>query len=413
MRLISYSTIILLFGFLLYSNSSEQTKLNKEGESVSLNGITYFYSVNEEETDKAKNIYYELLKINKPKYKLNKIPFVIAEFKRNRSKNTPLFLTTKQQENDGEFKIVFFKKNIEAFFINKILPILKNRVDFPMNTNKNGLSEVFYLKFLISHLAKLTGPSIVQNSEKEFLTLDKILFDKLLIIENIRSEMAAISITNSLLKKNLILGKQVLIMFYEEIAHLIYLSENGSEVQKKYSKKIIEFYNKKGCINHNIITNKTGLDIDNMKIVSNKLLSKMTKFETKSDKEENIAAIVKFLEDSDENDNIKVEKTIKIIQPNGGEVWELGDKKEIIWEAKGLSNNIKITIWKKDKLIDIIKKNIQPSTGKYIWEVGKCKNIKLKKGKGYFIKIREQGGNDFQTQDESNKPFSIIKNKRE
>lgn len=99
--------------------------------------------------------------------------------------------------------------------------------------------------------------------------------------------------------------------------------------------------------------------------------------------------------------------TIKVNSPNGGEKWKLGSVQKIQWTSSGLTNKVKLTLWKNNSLVGLIIKDM-PQTGGYSWKVGSFKGGSAGTASVYKIKIREQGGSSFQNEDISDFFFSII-----
>lgn len=98
---------------------------------------------------------------------------------------------------------------------------------------------------------------------------------------------------------------------------------------------------------------------------------------------------------------------ITVNSPNGGENLELNSFSIIRWNTIGLTNNVKITLWKNNQLLGLIVKINHPSQSQYNWQVGSYQGGVAVPGNDYKIRIREQGGVDFTTNDESNNNFSI------
>ena len=98
--------------------------------------------------------------------------------------------------------------------------------------------------------------------------------------------------------------------------------------------------------------------------------------------------------------------SITVNSPNGGEKWILGSTHDITWEASGITNMFKITLWKDGVDKGIIADNISKSARSYPWTVGQYSGGTAQTGSGYTIKIREKSlaPNDF-----SDQPFEIIK----
>ncbi|MEN8153485.1 MAG: CARDB domain-containing protein [Acidobacteriota bacterium] len=102
-------------------------------------------------------------------------------------------------------------------------------------------------------------------------------------------------------------------------------------------------------------------------------------------------------------------QSINVSLPNGGEDWTLGSSKNITWTATGLTNDVKITLWKNNVFLGLIAKDIDPSSGSYPWTVGTYTDGTAPADVDYKIKIREQGGESFTTEDMSDENFTIVK----
>lgn len=101
---------------------------------------------------------------------------------------------------------------------------------------------------------------------------------------------------------------------------------------------------------------------------------------------------------------ISVNPYCTVISPNGGEIWKLGTSQIIKWNAVGLSNNLKITLWRNGVFMDVIANNISPSTGSYVWPIGLYSSSTIPAGGGYMIMIKEINTTISDTSDAS---FSI------
>ncbi|MEN8153486.1 MAG: CARDB domain-containing protein [Acidobacteriota bacterium] len=100
-------------------------------------------------------------------------------------------------------------------------------------------------------------------------------------------------------------------------------------------------------------------------------------------------------------------QSINVTSPNGGEEWEKGTSHDITWTATGLTNDVKITLWKNGVLLGLIAKDIDPSSGSYPWTVGTYIGGTAPADVDYKIKIREQGGESFTTEDMSDGNFTV------
>jgi len=98
---------------------------------------------------------------------------------------------------------------------------------------------------------------------------------------------------------------------------------------------------------------------------------------------------------------------VTIISPNGGETWETGQRKNIIWEAPGITGNVKITLWKDGVRVGTVADSAAPFPGVFEWTVGKCAGETAAAGSGYRIRIKgtKRGERSF---DDSNAVFSIV-----
>lgn len=96
----------------------------------------------------------------------------------------------------------------------------------------------------------------------------------------------------------------------------------------------------------------------------------------------------------------QIVQTIKIISPNGGEVWREKQTKTISWDSKGVTKvNIDFTINNGLNWTSIVKD--LPSTGSYEWQIPANLNSSQ-------CKVRISDADDNDPSDESNSPFSIL-----
>ena len=94
-------------------------------------------------------------------------------------------------------------------------------------------------------------------------------------------------------------------------------------------------------------------------------------------------------------------KSIKILSPNGGEEWDVGQTYHIAWKAKGIKR-VGIVLFN-EKKAKWIAKNVDARAGKYDWKV----YLGQKYGNGYWIAVFEypwQKGNKVSY---SSRPFAI------
>lgn len=76
--------------------------------------------------------------------------------------------------------------------------------------------------------------------------------------------------------------------------------------------------------------------------------------------------------------------------PNGGESWQIGSTQDITWDASGITNNLKIFLWKDDAEIGVIANDVDPAAGSYSWVVGNYDGGTASADTGYKIKIKEK-----------------------
>ncbi|MCX7875538.1 MAG: hypothetical protein N2321_05135 [Melioribacteraceae bacterium] len=96
----------------------------------------------------------------------------------------------------------------------------------------------------------------------------------------------------------------------------------------------------------------------------------------------------------------QIVQTLRIISPNGGEVWREKQTKTITWDSKGINKvNIDFTINNGINWSSIVKD--LPSTGSYDWQIPA--NINSSQ-----CKVRISNAETGEPNDESNSPFSIL-----
>ncbi len=97
---------------------------------------------------------------------------------------------------------------------------------------------------------------------------------------------------------------------------------------------------------------------------------------------------------------------ITVTSPNGNENWKSGSAQNITWTTQGVTNNLKIFLFKDGAVKDTIAKNIVPApSGSYPWIVGQCEGGTVSVGTGYTIKVKEMG---VHLSDFSDAPFTIF-----
>ena len=107
-------------------------------------------------------------------------------------------------------------------------------------------------------------------------------------------------------------------------------------------------------------------------------------------------------------------RVLRVISPNGGETWNIGERKCIRWEASGFGldglssgKGAKLELWQNIRKIGTIKSDlpIQPrGTQDYLWEVGDYQGGTASAGAGYKIRISTINGTVW---DNSDRPFTL------
>ena len=93
---------------------------------------------------------------------------------------------------------------------------------------------------------------------------------------------------------------------------------------------------------------------------------------------------------SDSGFTIAPPPSLDVTSPNGGESLGIGRTHDITWDAVGLSNPVKITLWQNGLFVGIIADNIAFLPGIYSWTVGDYGGGTAAAGSGYMIKIKEK-----------------------
>jgi hypothetical protein len=96
--------------------------------------------------------------------------------------------------------------------------------------------------------------------------------------------------------------------------------------------------------------------------------------------------------------------SLTVTSPNGGEIWKFGSTQNITWTSQNVYGRLMITLWKKEKLVGTIARNIKPASGSYAWKVGFLGWSAITPGNHYKIKIKETGTS---VSDMSDNPFMI------
>ena len=90
---------------------------------------------------------------------------------------------------------------------------------------------------------------------------------------------------------------------------------------------------------------------------------------------------------------------ITVTAPNGGQTWKIGVTKQIAWRYGGLTNLIKITLWKEGGWEGVIASNLDPADKSFTWTVGRLSDGSIVVPGVYKIKIKEIGTTTADTSD--------------
>jgi len=101
---------------------------------------------------------------------------------------------------------------------------------------------------------------------------------------------------------------------------------------------------------------------------------------------------------------------LKIVSPNGGEDLTVGTDRKITWECAGLSGNVNLMLFKKNKegrTIQIVNlaRNVPVTSGSYMWRVGKHASGIIRPYKMFSVEIQTP---DRKYRDESDRTFAIV-----
>ena len=95
---------------------------------------------------------------------------------------------------------------------------------------------------------------------------------------------------------------------------------------------------------------------------------------------------------------------VMLTAPNGGENWTVGDYKDITWNAYGVSDTLKLTLFKDGSQVGVIASGVDASAGSHAWTVGQYIGGMAEAATGYTVRIKEQGTT---VADESDAAFTI------
>ncbi|MCK5055742.1 MAG: hypothetical protein KAT34_03755 [Candidatus Aminicenantes bacterium] len=87
----------------------------------------------------------------------------------------------------------------------------------------------------------------------------------------------------------------------------------------------------------------------------------------------------------------KIDPSLTLMSPNGGQVLKLGTTRNITWDYGGLTDNIHIVLKQNGTNVALIAKNISPAPRSYSWTVGDCLLGAVTAGDNFKVLIREKG----------------------
>lgn len=96
--------------------------------------------------------------------------------------------------------------------------------------------------------------------------------------------------------------------------------------------------------------------------------------------------------------------SVRIISPNGGESWTLGQTYSISWEPTNVSENIKLVLVKGSRNVGFIAWDLPSSPGNYLWKAGKYQGGMAAAGTDYKVRVTTISGS---LRDESDAFFSL------
>ena len=114
-------------------------------------------------------------------------------------------------------------------------------------------------------------------------------------------------------------------------------------------------------------------------------------------------------DDSDGAFTITPEPTVKLLSPNGGEIWTKFSKKNITWKAEYFTGTVKLELWWDNGCVGTITSAAPAADGKFEWEVGKIVsggNNAFGVGQRFRVSVRASA--DPCPMDKGDGPFSIV-----
>ncbi len=80
--------------------------------------------------------------------------------------------------------------------------------------------------------------------------------------------------------------------------------------------------------------------------------------------------------------------SLKVNSPDGGELWQRGEQRNITWTAQGFALPLTIELLQHDSVVGILAEDIPAAAGAYSWTVGRLGNGSFISGSGFKIRIR-------------------------
>lgn len=107
---------------------------------------------------------------------------------------------------------------------------------------------------------------------------------------------------------------------------------------------------------------------------------------------------------SDTSDAAFSISSMVLTSPNGFENWIAGSNQNITWNAPGVTNTVKLTLWQGGGYVGDIADGLDPAAGSYTWSTGQYVGGTAAPGGDYKVKIEENGT---AVSDDSDNPFNI------
>ncbi len=111
-----------------------------------------------------------------------------------------------------------------------------------------------------------------------------------------------------------------------------------------------------------------------------------------------------LMDDSNAGFTISPPATLQLLEPNGGENWPKGQKRNIRWSAQNLPGNVKLELLQGGAVKGTISPGVAASNQALEWTVGDYPGGPAPAGEGYKVRVSAAAGTP---KDESNASFKI------